>query len=360
MSFFSQHRPGIISNGFPFRRVPEPLTPGNQQIQQKWFQSLAKRTPFPIFEKRLRLMAKKGQIAVSNTEQVTKCDLLTQKTVEERIFTFRGTQVIFDKDIAGFYGVETKRLNEQVKRNPGRFPPEFMFQLTKEEWDSLRSQNATINKRGQFSKYPPYAFTESGVVMLAAVLKSDVAVKASVVVVKAFVAMRRFLVSNAQVFQRLDRIEYKLLESDHKFEDIYSKLEEKSLEPKQGIFFDGQIYDSYKFIISLIKSAIKRIILIDNYIDGTVLTMLDNRALGVDAIIYTLQISPKLQLDIDKHNAQHPAIPIKVFTKAHDRFLIVDNRVYHIGASLKDLGKKWFAFSLMEEADAEELLTRIK
>jgi hypothetical protein len=137
-------------------------------------------------------------------------------------------------------------------------------------------------------------------------------------------------------------------------------LEEKSLEPKQGIFFDGQIYDSYKFIISLIKSAIKRIILIDNYIDGTVLTMLDNRALGVDAIIYTLQISPKFQLDIDKHNAQYPAIPIKVFTKAHDRFLIVDNRVYHIGASLKDLGKKWFAFSLMEEADAEELLTRIK
>lgn len=304
-------------------------------------------------------MAKKGQIAVSNTEQVTKCDLLTQKTVEERIFTFRGTQVIFDKDIAGFYGVETKRLNEQVKRNPGRFPPEFMFQLTKEEWDSLRSQIATINKRGQFSKYPPYAFTESGVVMLAAVLKSDVAVKASVVVVKAFVAMRRFLVSNAQVFQRLDRIEYKLLESDHKFEDIYSKLEEKSIEPKQGVFFDGQIYDSYAFITSLIKSAAKRIVLIDNYVDGSVLTMLDYRAAGVDAEIHTQRITPQLQLDIDKHDAQYPSIPVKVFSKAHDRFLIIDDKVYHIGASLKDLGKKWFAFSLMEETVANDLISRL-
>jgi hypothetical protein len=304
-------------------------------------------------------MAKKGQIAVSDTEQVAKCDLLTQRTVEERIFTFRGTQVIFDKDIAGFYGVETKRLNEQVKRNPGRFPPEFMFQLTKEEWDSLRSQIATINKRGQFSKYPPYAFTESGVVMLAAVLKSDVAVKASVVVVKAFVAMRRFLVSNAQVFQRLDRIEYKLLESDHKFEDIYSKLEEKSIEPKQGVFFDGQIYDSYAFITSLIKSAAKRIVLIDNYVDGSVLTMLDYRAAGVDAEIHTQRITPQLQLDIDKHDAQYPSIPVKVFSKAHDRFLIIDDKVYHIGASLKDLGKKWFAFSLMEETVANDLISRL-
>ena len=165
-----------------------------------------------------------------------------------------------------------------------------------------------------------------------------------VVVVKAFVTMRRFLVSNAQVFQRLDRIEYKLQESDHKFEDIYSKLEEKSLEPKQGIFYDGQIYDSYTFVVSLIKSAARRIVLIDNYVDDTVLTMLDKRSPGVEASIHTLQ---------------YPPIPVSIFTKAHDRFLVIDNQVYHIGASLKDLGKKWFAFSKMEETDPDDLISRL-
>ena len=195
--------------------------------------------------------------------------------------------------------------------------------------------------------------------MLSAVLHTPKAVEISVKIMEAFVAMRRFLASNAQVFQRLDRIEYKLLESDHKFEDIYSKLEEKSLEPKQGIFYDGQIYDSYTFVGSLIKSATKSIILIDNYIDETVLTMLDKRSPGVNATIYTQKISSQFQLDIAKHDAQYPAIPIKVFTKAHDRFLIIDDKVYHIGASLKDMGKKWFAFSLMEDMSPDELISRL-
>ena len=176
---------------------------------------------------------------------------------------------------------------------------------------------------------------------------------------EAFVAMRRFLVSNAQLFQRLDRIEYKLVESDHKFEDLYSKLEEKSIEPRQGIFYDGQIFDSYKFVISLIKSATKHIVLIDNYVDESVLTMLDSRSQGVDAEIYTLQVSHKLQLDIGKHDQQYPAIPVKVFTKSHDRFLIIDDNVYHIGASLKDLGKKWFAFSKMNDITKADLLDRL-
>ncbi len=195
--------------------------------------------------------------------------------------------------------------------------------------------------------------------MLSAVLHTPKAVEISVKIMEAFVAMRRFLASNAQVFQRLDRIEYKLLESDHKFEDIYSKLEEKSLEPKHGIFYDGQIYDSYTFVGSLIKSATKSIILIDNYIDETVLTMLDKRSPGVNATIYTQKISSQFQLDIAKHDAQYPAIPIKVFTKAHDRFLIIDDKVYHIGTSLKDMGKKWFAFSLMEDMSPDELISRL-
>ncbi len=205
----------------------------------------------------------------------------------------------------------------------------------------------------------PYVFTEQGVAMLSAVLHTPKAVEISVKIMEAFVAMRRFLASNAQVFQRLDRIEYKLLESDHKFEDIYSKLEEKSLEPKHGIFYDGQIYDSYTFVGSLIKSATKSIILIDNYIDETVLTMLDKRSPGVNATIYTQKISSQFQLDIAKHDAQYPAIPIKVFTKAHDRFLIIDDKVYHIGTSLKDMGKKWFAFSLMEDMSPDELISRL-
>ena len=195
--------------------------------------------------------------------------------------------------------------------------------------------------------------------MLSAVLHTPKAVDISVKIMDAFVAMRRFLASNAQVFQRLDRIEYKLLESDHKFEDIYSKLEEKSLDPKQGIFYDGQIYDSYTFVNSLIKSATEHLVLIDNYVDETVLTMLDKREPSVDATIYTQKISSQLQLDIAKHDAQYPAIPVKVFTKAHDRFLIIDDKVYHIGASLKDLGKKWFAFSLMENLTTSDLISRL-
>ena len=171
--------------------------------------------------------------------------------------------------------------------------------------------------------------------------------------------MRRFLVANAQVFQRLDRIEYKQLETDHKFEQVFAKLEEKNLSPNQGIFFDGQIYDAYEFICGLIKSARTRIVLIDNYVDETVLTMLDKREIGVSATIYTQKISKQFQLDITKHNVQYPTIEVKVFQKSHDRFLILDSAVYLVGASLKDLGKKWFAVSLMSETDPELLLSRL-
>lgn len=285
--------------------------------------------------------------------------LLLTRPIEHLIYSIRGVQVILDEDIASLYGIETKRLNEQVKRNLDRFPPEFMFQLTEEEWSFLRSQNATINGRGQHRKYLPYVFTEHGVIMVAAILKSKIANKASVAIVKAFVAMRKFLVANAQVFQRFETIEYKLLESDQKFEDIYSKLEEKTLETKQGIFFDGQIYDAYEFICGLIKSAKTRIVLIDNYVDETVLTMLDKREDGVPATIYTQNITPQFQLDITKHNAQYPDINVKEFKKSHDRFLILDNQVYLVGASLKDLGKKWFAISQMSETDPEFLLSKL-
>lgn len=282
----------------------------------------------------------------------------SEVSAENKIFTIRGMQVIVDRDLAELYGIETKRLNQQANRNVKRFPPSFRFKLSVEEKDELVA-NCNRFETMKHSSSLPYVFTEQGVAMLSAVLHTPKAIDISVKIMDAFVAMRRFLASNAQVFQRLDRIEYKLLESDHKFEDLYSKLEEKSLEPKQGIFYDGQIYDSYTFINSLIKSATKSIVLIDNYVDETVLTMLDKRNPGTDATIYTQKISSQLQLDIAKHDAQYPAIPVKVFTKAHDRFLIIDDKVYHIGASLKDLGKKWFAFSLMENLTPSDLISRL-
>lgn len=283
-----------------------------------------------------------------------------QSDVDRHILTVRGVQVILDKDLAYFYQVETKRLNEQARRNISRFPIEFMFQLSNEEWASIRSQIATLNGRGRHSKYLPYAYTEYGVIMAAAILKSGIADKASVSIVKAFVAMRRFLVANSEVFRRLDRVEYRLSESDHKFEEIYSKLEEKSLKPEQGIFFDGQIYDAYSFICSLIKSAVFRIVLVDNYVDYTVLTMMDMRSTGVTAEIYTQNVRDQLMLDIAKHNAQYPPVSVFKFNKSHDRFLIIDNKVHHVGASIKDLGKKWFAVSLMEAQDADEIIDRLR
>ena len=176
---------------------------------------------------------------------------------------------------------------------------------------------------------------------------------------RAFVAMRCFLVANAQVFQRLDRIEYKLLESDHKIEDLYSKLEEKALDPQQGIFFDGQIYDAYEFICNLLKKADTRIVLIDNYVDDTVLSMLDKRPNGVKAAIFTQQVSHQFKLDLEKHNQQYPAIDVRLFKKAHDRFLIIDDDVYLVGASLKDLGKKWFAVALLSAVNPNDLISRL-
>ena len=305
-------------------------------------------------------MVKPDQIITRGQKTVSDSYNPTQKDVEGLIFLIRDKHVILDRDLAKLYGTETKRLNEQVRRNPGRFPDEFVFQLTKEEWLSLRSHFATLDGRGRHPKYLPYAFTEYGVIMAAAVLKTEIANKVSVTIVKAFVAMRRFMLTNAQVFQRLDRIEYKQLETDKKIDQVFAKLEEKIDCNSQCIFYEGQIYDAYEFICDLIRHANKRIVLIDNYVDDSVLTMLDKRGAGVEASIYTKEHGNQFKLDVQKHNAQYAAIPVFVFTKTHDRFLIIDDSVYHIGASVKDLGKKWFAVSLMEAQDAGEIMLRLE
>jgi hypothetical protein len=289
-------------------------------------------------------------------------ELIRNEDIRSRIYTVRGVQVMLDKDLAVFYGVKPIRLREQVKRNIKRFPVDFMFQLTEEEVELMVSQNAIPSKQ-YLGGYLPYVFTEQGVATISAVLTSERAIAVNIQIMRAFVAMRRFIASNAEVFQRLDAVERKQIEhkaeTDHKFEQIFNAIEERSIKPKQGIFFDGQIFDAYQFVSDLIRTARKSMIVIDNYIDDGVLTVLSKANKKVRITILTKTISKQLALDVKKYNEQYPAITVKEFNNSHDRFLIIDGKtVYHFGASLKDLGKKWFAFSKFDK-DAFTLLERL-
>ena len=269
--------------------------------------------------------------------------------IKNLIYTIRGKQVMLDSDLASLYQVETKNLNKAVKRNIERFPVSFCFQLTEEEVQNLRFQIGTSSVSYGGRRYLPYVFTEQGIAMASAILRSHIAVKVSVEIMEAFVEMRRMLISNASLFHRLDNIELKQLEADQKFEEIFKALESDKLQSEKGIFYNGQVFDAYTFVSGIIRSAKSSIILLDNYVDDTVLTLLGKRGQSVTATIYTKNISNQLQLDLQRYNSQYPAIEIELFSNAHDRFLIVDNtELYHIGASLKDLGKKWFAFSRMD------------
>jgi len=293
-------------------------------------------------------------------------ELVIDEDIKNKIYTIRDMQVMLDSDLAKLYDVESKRLNEQVKRNIARFPQQFRFQLTEEEYqnlrsqfatsrsnDSLRSQIATLeNMRGKHRKYLPYVFTEQGVSMLSAVLKSDKAIEISIHIINSFVKMREFLSHNGDVFKRLDLVEKRQIsyeiKTDEKFEKLFDALEDKTIKPKQGIFYDGQMFDAYTFVSDLIRSAKSKIILIDNYVDDSILTLfLKNQ--NIEVIIYTKNITKQLSLELKKYNSQYKKIEIKKFENSHDRFLILDNKeLYHLGASLKDLGKKWFAFSKMD------------
>lgn len=276
--------------------------------------------------------------------------------IESKILTVRNQQVMLDKDIAELYGVETKVLNQAVKRNIERFPEEFMFQLDKVEYEVLRSQIVTSKKETRGGRqYLPYAFTEQGVAMLSAVLKSNQAIQVSIQIMKAFVAMRRFFQNNAQIFTELDHIKRHQIESDKKIEELFTKMDKYGVEQVQGIFFQGQIFDAYSFFQKLIQKAQKEIILIDGYVDITVLDRLSKKKPNVKVEIYTLQNprmkNPITQIDIQNFNMQYPQLTVNYTNKMHDRFLIIDNQeLYHIGASLKDLGKTCFGFELMEDA----------
>jgi phage regulator Rha-like protein len=289
---------------------------------------------------------------MKNKTITTPPTLLKYNEVQNKIYTIRGIQVMLDSDLAKFYGVETKVLNQAVKRNRERFPFEFMFQLNEEDSELLRSQFVTLktSSRGTHRKYLPYVFTEQGVAMLSGVLKSDTAIKVSIQIINAFVNMRRFISTNAQIFKRLDAVEIKQVETDQKLDTVLDAIESKEIQPKQRVFFDGQVFDAHNFVSDLIRSAEKSIILIDNYIDDTILTLLTKRRKDVVVSILTRSISKQLALDVKKYNEQYPLISIKEFNKSHDRFVIIDDEnVYHFGASLKDLGKKWFAFSKFDK-----------
>ena len=323
-------------------------------------------------------MAKTNEIV-----KVASASLQPLESIENLIHVIRGKQVMLDRDLARLYGVETFRLNEQVKRNIERFPEDFMFQLSKEEFENLKSQIAissgdeilksqiAISSWGGTRKLP-YVFSENGVAMLSSVLRSQQAININIQIMRAFTTMRHFIATNAQVFQRLEVIEHTQLSlvahqekmathqevTDKKFEEVFRRLDDGSTTPKQAIFYDGQIFDAYKFVNERIREAKKRIVLIDNYIDETVLAMLDKRGKDVTAKVYTKNISRQLSLDFEKHNAQYTPIEVEQFDRAHDRFLCIDDTVYLIGASIKDLGKKWFGFVKLEQT-TDELLSKM-
>lgn len=309
---------------------------------------------------------------------------ISQKQIENRIFTIRDIHVMIDSDLADMYQVETKVLNQAVKRNIFRFPENFRFQLTIEGanelhkkskvGDNLRSQIATSSSRSQFVtlnktatknrgqniKYIPYAFTEQGVAMLSAVLRSDIAVKVSIQIINAFVEMRKLIANHHGILQRMEGIERKQLETDQKFEQVFKALESKNVIPTQGVFFDGQVFDAYQLASQIIRSAKLSIVLIDNYIDESTLTHLVKKNSDVSVLLLTKNVSKQLTLDVQKANEQYDHFKLVSFAQSHDRFLIIDHsEVFHLGASLKDLGKKWFAFSRLEINSVEGIMNEI-
>ena len=288
----------------------------------------------------------------------------TSEDIKDLIYTVRGKQVMLDSDVAKLYNCETKYVNRVVKRNIERFPEEFCFQLEQEEFQNLRCQFVTSSFEKQNyggRRYMPYVFTEQGIAMLSALLKSEIAVNVSIQIMKAFIEMRNFLFYNGQVFQEINAMKSKLLEHDEKFNIVFDKLQsKKEKEFNEKIFFDGQIWDSYSLIIDIIKRAKNKILIIDNYIDDSILKMLAKKNKDVEVVILTSQNCDISKLDINKFNKQYPTLKIARSNKFHDRFIIIDNKeLYHCGASLKDLGKKCFAISKIEDMEYIEKISHL-
>ena len=299
-----------------------------------------------------------NMISVNKEVDVIEYDI---NNIKNLIYTIRGQQVMLDSDVAMLYHCETRIINQAVKRNIDRFPERFCFKLIESEVENLKSQFviSSLTKENYGGRRTlPYVFTEQGIAMLSGLLKNEIAIQVSINIMDAFVEMRRFLSTNGQVFDRLSNVEYKLLEQDRKlsnheknFETVFDELQKnKELGFKQKIFFDGQIYDSYSLIIDIIKTAKNKILIIDNYIDDSILKMLSKKNKDVEVVILTSQNSNISKLDINKFNKQYPTLKVARTNKFHDRFIVIDNKeLYHVGASLKDLGKKCFAISKMND-----------
>ena len=297
-------------------------------------------------------------ILVNNESDVEKYET---DNIKNLIYTIRGKQVMLDSDVAMLYHYETKNINKAMKRNIERFPEDFCFQLTEKEVENLRFQFGTSSLEKENyggRRYLPYVYTEQGISMLAGVLKNEIAIQVSISIIRAFIEMRRFILLNGQVFQEIDDIKGQLLEHDKKFDEVFDELQRKQeSEFKQSIFFDGQIYDAYSLIIDIIRKAKQKILIIDNYIDDSILKMLSKKNKDVEVVILTSQNSNIRKLDIQKFNKQYPVLKLAYTNKFHNRFIIIDNKeLYHVGASLKDLGKKCFAISRIDD---EEYIKKI-
>lgn len=268
----------------------------------------------------------------SDKLEVANCDLQSVTSIERAIFIVHGEQIMLDRDLAMLYGVETKVLNQAVKRNIQRFPDRFMFQLTQGEWDSLRSQFVTSKEGRGGDRYLPYAFTEQGISQLSSVLRSQTAIEVSIRIMDAFVAMRRFISANAGMFQRIERLEQHQTVTDEKIDKVLQRMDElaPAITPEQ-IFATGCVWNAWSYVSQLVRSAKQRIILIDNFVDERVLTLLTKRGKGVSATIHS-RYTEQFKLDLEKHNAQYDPIEfIQLSQKAHDRFLIIDDDVYLMG-----------------------------
>ena len=297
---------------------------------------------------------------------------LVESGVEKMIQVIRGKQVLLDRDLATLYGVETRRINEQVKRNIERFPEDFCFQLSTEELPfSLKSQFAILNdsgnKRGLHIKKMPYAFTEQGVAMLSSVLKSKSAIRVNIAIMRAFVQLRHLMMGNGGLVNRLSNVETKdieqdarLLDHDHKIDALFEAMDRGELKSK-GLFYNNQEFDAYVFVCDLIRRAKKKIVLVDRYVDEKTLAMMLKREKGVSVTIYTYDKSKVLEVDLATYNAQYADCPMQILPSygMHDRFLFIDDTAYHFGASLKDLGKNTFFFT-QENFTLEEVLKESK
>lgn len=286
----------------------------------------------------------------------------SNEEIKKLIYTIRGKQVMLDSDVAMLYHYTTKNINKAMKRNINRFPEDFCFQLTKEEIDKMWFHfGTTLDKKNQkyrSEQYLPYAYTEQGIAMLSGTLKNDIAVQVSISIMRAFIEMRRFIAENGQILERLTNIEYKQLQNEKDIKQLFKMFENKET-VKQKIFFQGQIWDSYNLIIDIIKTAKEKILIIDNYIDDSIMKMLTKKNSSVEVTILTSNKSIISQLDIQKFNEEYPTLIVSRTNKFHDRFIIIDNKeLYHCGASLKDLGKKCFAINKMEGIEVLDTLNK--